>query len=454
MTDYKTYLPFEPNADQEYVLDDIASFIQNEDDKREILILKGAAGTGKTSIMKAVIEIAKYSKFDCKLAAPTGRAANVIYNKTLHIATTAHSLIYNVSTDIDGVVQFSLKPNKETTDTIYIIDESSMVSDHVVNGGLFESNTSLMTGLMKYVFENDRSHKLIYVGDPYQLPPVTPKGVPSISVALSKDYIYNNFDREATDLELHQVMRQDDNAILKLATNLRDEISMGNHNSVLMPNRFRSWFDAKRVYMNEFNPSCLSNVIIICHTNKSVNFWNTKLRLDRFGSHSSLPIASDVMVVDQRNIPYEHGWLFKGDTVVIEDVNEQIREFGGMYFFEATLRLERAGHNERIKKLINLTHLRSDKGVLTPQMEKNLIAEAHRTNQKFRDSKNPLDDPYVSALRLRYGYAITCHKAQGGEWDTVLVDPYVIGLRENRSRWLYTAFTRAKKDLYSWLKAG
>ncbi len=450
MTTNTTYKPFTPTTEQQAVLRELSTFI-SDSDSRQIMILKGAAGTGKTSIMKTFASIIENEGKNCRFAAPTGRAAKVLFSKLQkYEVSTIHSMIYSTQKTEDGIIECSLHTQEREGKCIFIVDESSMISDFHIKQGQFRTEDALLSDLYRYVKLQHPENKILFVGDPYQLPPVVPSNVPSISPALESSYLEQKFKVKVHTLELTTIMRQQEgNSILSLTGAIRDQIKLGNTMYATYPERFSNWMQASNEFAEHFTTDDLQKVMIICHLNKDVNWWNAHIRRKKFGPYAHILQQDDVVML-QRNCWADDGILFNGDMGIVKEVDTIPHNFGGLHFSDCTIQFGEGAQARIITQKFCWEVLQSERGALTMEQEKNLYHAVMESNPVFRDSKNELDDPYLSALKLRYGYALTCHKAQGGEWDKVIVHPYLQLLLTDRAKWLYTAYTRASKELYSW----
>lgn len=442
-----SFFPFEPTNEQRKALNAIESFVQ-EEDKRDFFILKGSAGTGKTSLLKAVCDYVINKKDSIKLAAPTGRASKILSSKTQIQSRTIHSLIYipEPLEDISGV-RMIRKKNTDDTFTVFIIDESSMISDYVSNSRKVITEKPLLTDLLDYVKQGNPKNKVLFVGDSYQLPPIVPKGKKAFSPALDANYLKEKFNWQGGEVQLHQVMRQAAGSyILNNAVKIREQLQSNN----LHPNlAFRNvqWSQvAIATFMQLFDPENIDKVAIIAHRNRDVNEFNYKIRNLMGFKGSYLNVGELVMLCANW---YSGGrTIYNGDSGIVQRIGK-IEKFAGLNFAEVEIAFRNSsGQKYTVGTKVLLDVLHTEKGGLNFEQEKKLYHEVFRTNKKFRQTRNPSDDIYLSAMRLRYGYALTCHKAQGGEWENVLLHPIY---RRQDLRWLYTAVTRAKKELYSWV---
>ncbi|MEX0660361.1 MAG: AAA family ATPase [Balneolaceae bacterium] len=449
MHSLEKYLPFSPNQGQKRVLTDLIQFV-SRDDERDVMILKGAAGTGKTSILEAIKNYITENSMRCRLAAPTGRAAKVLHGKTSADVKTVHSMIFIPETLNNGGVKFNLRIRNDDGHTIYIIDESSMVADSMGLSDQYIADEPLLTSLIRYVKMGNENNKIIFVGDPYQLPPVVSNHDRSFSPALESDYLSKNFNLVTGENTLTQVMRQKENSpVLNLASELRSEIEKGNSMYVKYPGRIKGWWHIRDYYLENFNSANLGKVAVICHTNNDVNWWNNTLRNEMFTNSSNLLCKGELVTV-HKNTWTKKGLIYNGDVGIVKSFNPVPKKCAGLSFSECEIEFTNMNESFIIKKLVCWESILSFKGNLNPDQERKLYAAAMKSNPEFRESGNVMDDEFLNAFRLRYGYASTCHKAQGGEWDTVFIHPYLGSIKRDRAKWLYTAYTRAKKEIYSW----
>jgi len=449
MDSFEKYLPFTPNKEQKRVLTDLFMFV-NPDDERDVMILKGAAGTGKTSILEAINRYINENSMSCRLAAPTGRAANVLHSKVRADVKTVHSMIFIPESLDNGGVKFNLREANNDGHTIYIIDESSMISDSMGITDQYISDEPLLTSLIRYVKMGNKNNKIIFVGDPYQLPPVVSDHERSFSPALEVDYLRNRFNMTPGENQLTQVMRQSDNSpVLNLATEIRDEIEKGNNMYCRYPDRINGWWYIRDTYLENFDINKLDKITVICHTNKDVNWWNKTLRDEMFPDSGNLLCKGELITI-HKNTWTEKGLIYNGDVGVVKNFNPIPKKCANLHFSECEIEFTKRDESFSIEKLVCWESILSPNGNLYTEQETQLFASAMKSNPKFRESKNVMDDEYLNAFRLRYGYASTCHKAQGGEWDTVFIHPYLQAIKRDRAKWMYTACTRARNEIFSW----
>jgi DNA replication protein DnaC len=447
------YLDFTPTNGQAQALKSIGTFIQ-EDNKEDFFILLGYAGTGKTTVTKAITAHLAEEDVDFCLVAPTGSAAKTIANKTKHSSSTIHSRIYLVDKDdkAEGV-NLLRKDNLSKDYTVYIIDESSMLSDWKTAGGDFRTPNSVMEDLVHYVKQGNRNNKVIFIGDDFQLPPFVAGEQKSFSPALSERYITTKFGWTGSSVQLTEVKRQAEGSlILDVASEIRTLQSYRSYKDLGIPtfehNRYRSYSLAINKYLKDYEQGNLHKQIIINTSNRSVNWWNKVLR-ERLNQDSSILSINDHVIL-QRNWMSEDNQLFlKGEMAIVTQVSSVKRPFGGQNFVDVELDfIDADGVSRKANSKVLLESLNTDHGNLDGYAEQELLAQAHKYNSKFRESQNIFDDEYLGAMRLRHGYAITCHKAQGSEWERVFLEPTSAKFFD--PRWTYTAVTRAKEEVFSW----
>lgn len=438
-------LPFAPNQEQRQALQRIEAFLDPSCTDR-FFILKGAAGTGKTSVIKAVTEYLAQQEHIFYLTAPTGRAAQIIGKKTGQPAGTTHSLVYLAESDEDGVV-VTLKPktNQEEAPAVYIVDEASLISDTNYQGDAsFVSEETLLTRLISYANEGNVKSKFLFIGDAYQLPPVGA----ACSPALSEEYLRNKFRLTGKSFSLQQVMRQDnDSYILHNANQLRNSIQKELRPGALQFNHTGNYGGAMRQFGSLFEQGNDGRSVFIGRSNKQVLAMNLAVRRQLFGWSVNREMLPGELLIANQNCILQGQVLFSGSPVWVDRCGK-IETFAGVNYINAILSFQSlSGEVVCVQSKVVLDTLVNEDGQLTIQQRRAIVHEAIRHNRKYRESRRPADDGFVGALQARYGYALTCHKAQGGEWEHVFLNP-MYGQAEGR--WLYTAVTRAAAQFYSW----
>lgn len=436
-------LGFKPNNDQLNALEKITNFLSS-DCEDDVYILKGSAGTGKTSIVKAIVHHLYQEGDWVRILAPTGRAANVINEKTGVRTQTIHSAIYYPETLDDGRVSLTRKDNESDKFTVFIVDESSMISNQLHFNSDFHTNRPLLFELIDYVKQGNKKNKIIFVGDRFQLLPVKEE----FSPALSLDYLNTHFNLKCKQVELFEVMRQNEKSnVLTLATQVRDSM-LNCYDGNLDLNIRNSYGPTGGLdwYLDHFDAANLDKVTMICGSNRDVNWWNSAIR-ERLGMENYFLSVGDAIVTQATWIDKGGDMQFKGSFGTIISISTDVKGYAGLHFVDAEVCFTSNGHEKIIQTKILLESIYTNSGKLSANQESLLFAEVMKHNPDFRESRNPWDDEYIGALRLRHAYAITCHKAQGGEWDNVLVHPWKIG---KDLPWTYTALTRAKKEVLTY----
>ncbi|ARV12012.1 helicase [Gilvibacter sp. SZ-19] len=437
------YLQFDtPTRGQKDVLLAMSDFVSS-DNSDDFLILTGAAGTGKTSITTALIGYLNSKGLFYKIAAPTGRAARILGRKCKTVNSTIHSMIYNTSVNNEtGEVRFVLKPNQVEDLTIFLIDEASMINSVKTRSenSLFSSNDSLLNDLIKFIKTGNKENKVIFLGDRNQLPPINE----SDSKALSQNFIESNFKLTGSAHHLDEVKRQEDGSyILKNATGLRRAIEEGKQHFNLSNVGRESFWNACDSYIQNFNEHGFDNVVSIGATHKMNMAFNRVVRKKIYGDKANVLEKEDLLILTQT-------WkrngvnLYSGDHVIIKSIDLSSTEFvAGLKFVPVTLIYKDLEDNEEeLDDYLLIDSVIDPKGI-TREQEGKLRHERFKKNKIFRESGNPSDDRYVGAIRATYGHSITCNKAQGGEWNKVLLNSFYMPTL----RYQYTAITRAKKDI-------
>jgi exodeoxyribonuclease-5 len=439
----------EYNPQQIQALECINNFLEpgNTD---KLFILKGSAGTGKTTLLN-VIAGELCEKFGhVMITAPTHRAAKVLSKKTGKPAKTLHSLLYDAEPLENGYgVRLRRKTVFSKEPTLHIVDEASMIGDRVTASREFSCETPLLTDLLHYVSDGNADNKILFVGDPCQLPPVG-YNFGEQSPALFPRYFEQKFGISGKSFELTEIVRQHkDSYILKGAQLLRRSIREDKTDTTFYKINLPNPSAAVKQYMRCYRSANNTAVKLIASTNKNVNWWNYAIR-KQLGYAPAKPEVGDKVVID-RSWTNGNYILTNGDTGIIFEVDNTIETFGGLRFMKVKLLLDDIADDPVIiETLLNLNHLYSEKGWLTEEQEKAMIHEAMKCNPAYRSSRDIRRDPYLNAVRLRYAYALTCHKAQGSEFDNVILHPYYGQDKVVNLRYLYTAVTRAKQNLYSY----
>lgn len=447
-------LPFAPNNDQSNLIALLAEFISNNNE-REIFVLKGYAGTGKTNMIGALSKTLPRFKWKSVLLAPTGRAAKVLSNYSQKPAQTIHKKIFTKIPTHDGGVAFSLAENKHTN-TIFIVDEASMIGlDNPTSDSVYNS---LLESLLEYVFSGTNC-KLIMVGDTAQLPPIGSNESP----ALDLDYLKASYHLLIKHIELKQVARQQDaSGILKNATHLRECI--GNFNGEFPKISLHkdvvrlSGEDLEDALNNAYSNYGYNDVLLVTRSNKRANLFNQAVR-GRVRYMEEDLCSGDLMMVVKNNYFWldeksEAGFIANGDSVEIKKIIRR-KEIYGFNFAECVVKLCDYENMPEISLTLLLDSIYTEVPSLTKEQQQQLYANIMEdvNDEPIKGVRmNYLrKSPYFNALQVKFNYAVTCHKAQGGQWPCVFIDQGYLTkemLNKEYIRWLYTAFTRAKDKVY------
>lgn len=449
--------PFQPTLNQDIFLQKIAQFILS-DVKNEVFVLKGYAGTGKTTVISTIVNQLLNVNKKYLLLAPTGRAAKVISNYSKKPAFTIHKKIYFPKKTSSGGVSFSMQQNKHTN-TIFIVDEASMISDTSTESSLYE-NGSLLDDLIMYV-ESGKNCKLIFVGDTAQLPPVNL----DVSPALNIETLQINYNREVHHLELDEVMRQvEDSGILFNATELREilksnfidtfKFDVSKYKDII---RLVDGYDIQDAINQAFYNYGLEETVFIVRSNKRANQYNEQIRTRILSKESELSSGDFLMVVKNNYFwlkdSDEAGFIANGDIIEVLEIRK-IQELYGFKFATVKIRMVDYPTQAPLDTILLLDTIKSESPSLTYEESNKLYQEVlldyEDETTKYKKFQKVKNNEYFNALQVKFSYAITCHKSQGGQWNTVFIEqPYLPnGIDRDYIRWLYTAMTRAKEKLY------
>ena len=448
--------PFEPTNSQEFLLESLSNFVFSKN-KQDLFLLKGYAGTGKTTTISTVVNNLWRMGKKAVLLAPTGRAAKVISGYANRQAFTIHKKIYFPKKNKGGGVDFTLQPNKHTN-TFFIVDEASMIPDSPSNAKLFE-NGSLLDDLISYVYSGVNC-KIIFIGDTAQLPPVKL----NISPALDGDKLTLNYNKDVTEIELDEVMRQHANSgILINATELRLIIANNGYETFQFklgyPDliRLTDGYDIEDAINTAYDNIGVEDTAFIVRSNKRANQYNQQIRSKIRGQENEISTGDFVMVV--KNNYYwlkessEAGFIANGDICEILQIFN-IKELYGFKFAEVKVRMIDYPNEKPFETVLLLDTLTSETPSLSYEESNKLYQEvgkdfAHEKS-KYKQLLGIKNSKYFNALQVKFSYAVTCHKSQGGQWKTVFIEqPYLPdGQSIEYLRWLYTAVTRAQEKVY------
>ena len=437
---------FTPTAEQEYALDVFARFMTDSDDQ-VVMIMRGSAGTGKTTLAGAIVRAMAALKQKMILLAPTGRAAKVFSLNAGHAAYTIHRRIYRQKSAGD-LSSFNLNDNLNR-DTLFIIDEASMIANQGYGDSAFGSGC-LLDDLMTFVYQSGRGSncRMLLIGDKAQLPPVGEDESPALMADVLRCY-----GMRVYECDLNQVLRQgEESGILWNATQIRQMIT---HDEMtqLPKIRFAGFADIQMVPGGELIDALSTSyyrmgtdeTIVITRSNKRANIYNQGIRNQVLDREDELCRGDQLMIV-KNNYFWTEGskeipFIANGDIAVVQRVRH-VHELYGFRFAEVTMQL-------------CLDTLTSEAPALTHEQQEqlyNAVMEDYADiPQKTERIKKMKTDRYYNALQVKFAYAVTCHKAQGGQWAHVYLDQgYMTDdmLTPDYIHWLYTAFTRATEQLY------
>ena len=455
----KAELPFEPNEEKEGLFRALGAFLVSRD-AQKAFILKGYAGTGKTSVISALVRAMQALKQPCVLLAPTGRAAKVLSRYSGEQAYTIHKKIYRQNQL--GMEAFSLCDNLHRN-TLFIVDEASMLSGNRDNTTF--GSGCLLDDLVKYVYSGSNC-SLLLLGDDAQLPPVGSLSSPALDEAFMASY-----GLHVSGFGLQEVARQAlDSGILSEATRLRQEIQNSNfkiqHLSIQPNGRDIIKVPGEEVIdtlEQSWRTVGAEETLIIARSNKMTNLYNQGVRARILWKEDDLS-NGDRLMVSKNNYFWAEEYkdlefLANGDMLEITRLTNR-HEMYGFHFAKAALRS--VDYNWEIEALVWLDTLTTDSPEANYALQKELFARIAEDFPEIKNKKELVkriyESPYYNALQVRFAYCVTCHKAQGGQWKHVYIDTAGIGEDEQRMadeserreylRWLYTALTRSTEKIY------
>jgi len=444
-----------PTDDQSDALKKIAGYIcDNNNDV--IFLMTGYAGTGKTSIISSVVKTLDLLRMRAVLLAPTGRAAKVLASYSGRQAFTVHKKIYRQKSSKDGLGSFSLDRNLHK-DTFFIVDEASMVSNSSVDSSLFGSG-KLLDDLIEYVYSGTDC-KLILVGDTAQLPPVGSVLSPALDPASLGGYGFG-----LISCELRQVVRQSETSgVLMNATRVRLQVAETNlvHPSIDCIN----YKDTIRITGEElideissaYGTCGMEGTIIVVNSNKQANRYNQGIRNRIFFREEEISPGDMVMVVKNNYFIIDEdedgaGFIANGDIAEVKKIRKYEERYG---FHFADMVLKFPDYNLEIESKVMMDVLHLDTPALPSEKNKELyqsiLADYLNIKNRRKQFEAVKNNPYFNALQIKFAYAVTCHKAQGGQWERVFIDQGMFNRNEitiDYLRWFYTALTRSTDRVY------
>lgn len=456
----RQHFKWSPTKQQEELFESLETFLLNFS-QNNAYILKGYAGTGKTSIISSLVSILPKLQKRAVLLAPTGRAAKVMGAYSGRNALTIHKKIYRKKNAASIEMDFEIAENLHEN-TLFIIDEASMVG---TEGATFFSG-GLLADLVLYV-RSGKNCSLLFVGDTAQLPPV---GLTK-SPALDESYLQVEFGFTTYSYILTDVVRQSKSSgILANATLIRNEIRLDEDNVEYQFPKFitKGYQDIFRMTGDRlieglhyaYDKYDVNNCIVICRSNKSANLYNKNIRNQILFRDEEITGGDIIMVVKnnyfwlQDNNEENTGFIANGDMAVIKRVTN-IHEMHGFRFADLYLEFMDNNVGDAIRCRVLLDSLYVDSAQLSREESQQLYQSIYQDYEDIPQKKNRMEaikkDPYYNALQIKFAYAITCHKAQGGQWPLVFVDQGYLNdemLNTDFMRWLYTGITRATKELF------
>ena len=446
---------FEPTEGQSIVLYHLSAFLLSQKEN-PTYILRGYAGTGKTTLVKALVKTLPMIGMKYVLMAPTGRAAKVLSSYTGQNASTIHRRIYQAKTFPDGSIRITRAENK-SKNALFIVDESSMIGEQREFGG-----SSLLDDLLSYVFSGENC-RLLLIGDTAQLPPVES----SESPALNCDYLKSEFPVTAATYELTEVKRQAlESGILYNATDIRQLLSQKLYEYHLPIFHLQGFDDIQKIepeafeemLYNAFANTSDNEAVIVCKSNKRANMFNQAIRGRILNIEGEIATGDKLMVV-KNNYFWANGndvisFIANGDMAELR----KIKHFEDMYGFRfADVELSFTDYPDapNLEAKILLDTLNSNSPSLTEEENKRLFSaieedymDIPNRRERYKEMKK---NPWFNALQVKFAYALTCHKTQGGQWHTAIVDQGYLTdemIDKEYLRWLYTAVTRATDKVY------
>ncbi len=445
---------FEPTTQQNELLIHLSQYLESPF-RPSAFVLKGFAGTGKTTLVSTLVNTLPTLDTQVVLLAPTGRAAKVITQYTQKPAFTIHKFIYHPPKKGQGFGQFKTRPNKGK-DVLFIVDEASMISDKSQGNQL--DGSSLLDDLISFVKDGVRC-KLLLIGDTAQLPPVGSIDSP----ALDPEKLEREFDLEVSDFMLTQVIRQaSDSAILENATEIRG-LQESDHNITpqfsLGPDVIRlvDGYDIEEALSKSYSDGNTEETTFIVRSNKRANQYNQQIRSRVLWKEDEISAGDNLMVVKNNYFwiseKSKPGFIANGDIIEVLELRNR-NSLYGFDFADATVKLVDYPNEPAFETKLLLNTLSVDGPALPYEDSKRLFEQIEEEHQdiphKWKRYQAISNSPYLNALQVKFSYAVTCHKAQGGQWKNVFIEQSYLpdGVNKDYLRWLYTAFTRASEKVF------
>ena len=446
---------YELTSSQGKLVDLISNFISDRD-KFDVFIIKGYAGTGKTTFINTLVKTFKELKIKSVLLAPTGRAAKVISSYSKINAYTIHKKIYRQKSSKDGFGEFVLNINLHSN-TYFIVDEASMISNRSFDNSIFGSG-KLLDDLIEFVF-NNKNCKLILVGDIAQLPPIGLDISPALDIKTFDDCFLKAVESTLTDV----VRQTEKSGVLSNATNIRLNISKEVNGFPKI--KLDDFADIKKISGSElidaitdsYDKYGIENTIIITRSNKRANRYNAGIRSQILWKEEEISIGDYLMVVKNNYFWLDDSedvdFIANGDIAEIVRIKKYTERYGFRYV-DVSLKFVDYKDLEVDCKIL-LDTLNANSAALSKEQNKelfyNVLDDYKSVKSKVKRYQKVRENPFFNALQVKFAYAVTCHKAQGGQWKSVFIDHEYLNkdmMNKEYLRWLYTAFTRPIDKLY------
>ncbi len=445
--------PFEPTVGQKNLFPLIDKFL-NTNESKPCLVIKGYAGTGKTTVISELVKVLPSFNFKHVLMAPTGRAAKVMSKYAKKVSFTIHNKIYRQKGDPgSGKFEFYLQKN-HSKNTVFIVDEASMLQDDSSGG-----NHGLLSDLVHYVFQTS-GNRLLLVGDDAQLPPVGQSSSPGLNIDLLK----SRYNLDVISAELTDVMRQEQNSgILENATFLREGLRNEIPEIRFQTKSFKDIFRMSAEKMEDGLRYCYDkygkeNTIVICRSNKQAVQYNHFIRNQILFREEEIEVGDVIMNV-RNNYYYAptyspSGFIANGDFMEVLKIID-LEEMYDLRFARLELKLLDYEFEETFEARVILDTLHSPLPNLSIESSRDLYQKVFDDYKDLAEvSERKLmvkNDPFMNALQVKFAYALTCHKSQGGQWNAIFIDQGYLSsemIDKEYVRWLYTGVTRATDELF------
>ena len=452
--------PYEPTAGQDKLLGELGVFLTlSWKQPHALFILRGYAGTGKTTVVQSLVHVLPHLSRRTVLMAPTGRAAKVLSGYTGKQAHTIHRKIYLAHTTREGQLSLKLQVNYHKH-TLFIVDEASMIQHAMATDGNLIQSRNLLDDLFQYVYSGENC-RMLFIGDAAQLPPVGLEYSPALDAAFLK----NAYQLEIDSFELTEVVRQaSESGILSNATAIRHKI--GEREGLLPLFSINTHKDIQRLrgpdmeeLLNQlFTGQNKEESVVICRSNKRANLYNREIRRRILYLEEEIA-AGDYLMVVKNNYFWlspesAAGFIANGDIVELLRIRKTENLYG-FRFADVTLRFIDYPDEKPIDVKIILDTLMSETAALSQADNNRLFQTVMEDFQELKSRRAKInkvkESPHFNALQVKFAYALTCHKTQGGQWGNVFVDQGYLTdamINQEYTRWIYTAVTRATRKLY------